>query len=116
MSNSRLAYSTENGSVCPDCGKPADECVCGNGVVGTKKDGVVRIRREVKGRAGKTVTTISGIPLARMQLEAVASELKRRCHAGGSVKAGVIVIQGDHRKTAMSILEAKGYKVKLAGG
>jgi translation initiation factor 1 len=74
------------------------------------------VRREVKGRAGKTVTTIEGVPSKGDALEKIASELKRRCSAGGSVKDGVIVLQGDHRKTVVPMLEEKGYRVKIAGG
>jgi translation initiation factor 1 len=90
--------------------------VCGNADSLSRNDGVVRVRREVKGRAGKTVTTVSGLPLRGGTLEVLASDLKRRCSVGGSVKDGVIILQGDHRKTIVPLLEDKGYKVKLAGG
>jgi translation initiation factor 1 len=116
IEKSRLVYSTERGRVCSDCGNAADECVCGGGSAKARNDGVVRVRREVKGRAGKTVTTIEGVPLGGEAIEALGSELKRRCSAGGSVKGGVIVLQGDHRKTVVPLLQAKGYNVKLAGG
>jgi len=76
----------------------------------------VRVRREVKGRRGKTVTTISGVPLPADALRALAAELKRRCGTGGSAKDGVIEIQGDHRDALVEELEARGYTVKLAGG
>jgi len=79
-------------------------------------DGVVRVKREVAGRRGKPVTTIHGLPLASDALEALASELKRRCGCGGSAKQGVIEIQGDHRDTVIAELEARGYTVKRAGG
>ena len=77
-------------------------------------DGVVRIFREKGGRGGKTVTVVRGLPAA--QLEPLASELKRRCGSGGAVKADAVEIQGDHREKAAALLEAKGYRVKLAGG
>jgi translation initiation factor 1 len=77
---------------------------------------VVRVRREVQGRNGKTVTTISGVPLPQEALRALASELKRRCGTGGSAKDGVIEIQGDHREVLVAELAARGYAVKLAGG
>jgi translation initiation factor 1 len=70
----------------------------------------------VKGRRGKTVTTISGVPLASDALRELAGELKRRCGSGGSAKDGVIEIQGDHRDTLVAELEDRGYTVKLAGG
>jgi translation initiation factor 1 len=74
------------------------------------------VRREVKGRRGKTVTSIEGIPLPEDELRLFASELKRLCGTGGSVKDGVIEIQGDHRDTLIAALESRGYTVKRAGG
>jgi translation initiation factor 1 len=79
-------------------------------------DGVVRVRREVKGRRGKPVTTVEGVPLDADALRELASELKRRCGTGGSVKDGVIEIQGDHRDDVIPLLEARGWRVKRAGG
>lgn len=98
----------------------------GTGRIGPKKDpepprrprgdGIVRVRRETKGRRGKTVTSIGGIPLADEGLHTLGGELKRRCGSGGSVKDGVIEIQGDHRDTLVTELEARGFTVKRAGG
>jgi translation initiation factor 1 len=79
-------------------------------------DGIVRVRREVAGRRGKAVTTISGVPLASDGLRDLAAELKRRCGAGGSVVDRVIESQGDHRDTVIAELESRGYTVKRAGG
>ncbi len=79
-------------------------------------DGIARVRRETKGRGGKTVTSVSGIELASDGLRDLAKELKQHCGTGGSVKDGVIEIQGDHRATIVSALEERGYDVKLAGG
>ena len=79
-------------------------------------DGIVRVRRETQGRGGKTVTTVSGVGLASDELLALASDLKRRCGTGGSVKDYVIEIQGDHRAAIVAELELRGFKVKLAGG
>jgi len=79
-------------------------------------DGVVRVRREVKGRRGKPVTTVVGVPLDAAALRDLASELKRRCGSGGSVKDHVIEIQGDHRDEIVPLLEARGWRVKRAGG
>jgi translation initiation factor 1 len=76
----------------------------------------VRVRREVKGRRGKTVTTVTGLPLAESELKDLAGELKRCCGTGGTAKAGVIEIQGDHRDTLVRELEGRGYTVKRAGG
>jgi len=116
VSHSSIVYSTKHGRMCPRCGRPKTDCACGKAPSFSARDGIVRVRREVKGRAGKTVTTIDGLPLKGAALEALASELKRRCSAGGSVKDGIIVLQGDHRSAAVPLLESKGYKVKLAGG
>jgi translation initiation factor 1 len=111
-----IVYSTEHGRMCPECGRPKGACACRGRSAAPPSDGIVRVRREVKGRAGKTVTTVHGLPLRGSALETLASELKRKCSAGGSVKDGVIVIQGDHRNAVVPILEARGYRVKQAGG
>ncbi len=79
-------------------------------------DGIVRIRREVKGRKGKGVTTVSGIARDAHGLKQLAAELKRKCGTGGSVKDGVIVIQGDHRATILLEMQKNGFTAKLAGG
>jgi translation initiation factor 1 len=111
-----LVYSSGAGRVCPHCGRAVDDCVCRKNPRAQRGDGIVRVRREVKGRRGKTVTTLSGIPLSEDELRALAGELKRRCGTGGSAKNGVIEIQGDHRETLVESLREKGYSVKLAGG
>ena len=121
MENSRLVYSTDRGRVCPKCGKPAAGCVCRKRKKPAKPsgypdDGIVRIRREVKGRKGKTVTAVFGIPLEDKALQGYAKILKQRCGSGGSVKDGVIFIQGDHRKTLQDEIGKQGYTVKIAGG
>ncbi len=77
-------------------------------------DGVVRVFREKGGRGGKTVTVVRGLPVA--ELESVASDLKRHCGSGGSVKSGAVEIQGDHREKVAARLTAQGRRVKLAGG
>jgi translation initiation factor 1 len=79
-------------------------------------DGVIRIRREVKGRGGKTVTVASGFQLDDDGLKQLAAELKRRCGTGGSAKNGEILIQGDHRETLLAELKQKGFAVKRSGG
>jgi translation initiation factor 1 len=77
--------------------------------------GTVRVSRETKGRKGKGVTLISGIPLHPDGLRELAKEFKQTCGSGGTVKAGVIEIQGDHRETLMELLIQKGYRVKPSG-
>ena len=79
-------------------------------------DGVVRIFRERGHRGGKTVTVIRGLPDRGPKLDALALELKRLCGAGGTVRDGLLEIQGDHRERIADRLRALGYRVKLAGG
>ena len=74
------------------------------------------MRREVAGRRGKAVTTVSGVPVDDAGLKELAGKLKKRCGVGGSVKGGVIEIQGDHRAVVLEILKAEGYTPVLAGG
>ncbi|MDD2388879.1 MAG: translation initiation factor Sui1 [Desulfobacterales bacterium] len=116
--NSRLVYSTGNGRICPGCGMPVAGCVCRrkNKAPGPKGDGIVRIGRETKGRKGKGVTTITGIPLPHDGLLKLAKQLKQKCGTGGTVKDGVIEIQGDHRSMLIEELTRQGYTVKQSGG
>ena len=79
-------------------------------------DGVVRVGRETKGRKGKGVTVITGLPLAHDELARLATRLKKRCGSGGTVRDGVIEIQGDHRDLLVTELDGLGYRVKRAGG
>jgi translation initiation factor 1 len=78
--------------------------------------GRVKVRRETGGRRGKTVTTVSGVPVDEAGLRELAGRLKKRCGVGGSAKDGVIELQGDHRETVVEVLRADGYDVVLAGG
>ncbi|MFT0698975.1 stress response translation initiation inhibitor YciH [Citrobacter meridianamericanus] len=105
-SNSRLVYSTDSGRI--DEPKTAPER--------TKGDGIVRIQRQTSGRKGKGVCLITGVDQDDAELAKLAAELKKKCGCGGAVKDGVIEIQGDKRDLIKSLLEAKGMKVKLAGG
>lgn len=110
-----LVYSTEHGRICPGCGRPVDACECRSSSM-TVADGLVRVSRETKGRKGKGVTLITGVPLAGEELKALAKTLKARCGSGGTVRDGVIEIQGDHRDLLLAVLSEKGWKVKRAGG
>ncbi|SDS97901.1 translation initiation factor Sui1 [Pseudomonas oryzae] len=110
-----LVYSTDAGRHCPDCGKPIGECICGQPVI-PAGDGIARVRRETKGRGGKTVTTVSGVSLAGEELKELASALKKRCGTGGALKDGVIEIQGDHVELLLGELEKRGFRAKKSGG
>ena len=81
-----------------------------------RKPGVVRVGRETKGRKGKGVTLVTGVPLAAAELAKLGKELKKKCGTGGTVKDGVIEIQGDHRDRLVAELEKRGWTVKRAGG
>jgi translation initiation factor 1 len=120
MKNSRLVYSTETGRVCPKCQRPVSDCTCQSkrpkSQTSTGHDGIIRIRREVKGRKGKTATVVYGFEPERDDLKTLAKELKQHCGTGGSAKKGMIIIQGDHRAKIQQLLKKKGYTVKLAGG
>jgi len=111
-----LVYSTHHGAMCPTCRKAVTQCTCRRVAVPPKGDGIVRVGRETKGRKGNGVTIVTGLPLAGAALQDVASQLKRRCGSGGTVKDGVIEIQGEHRDAVVTELERQGYKVKRAGG
>ncbi len=117
LKNSTLVYSTEYGKICPDCGKPIKKCLCSQhkNTAQIKNDGIVRLSRETKGRKGKGVTLISGIPLDTKELKNIAKSLKKKCGCGGSLKNGIIEIQGDHRDTLEKELASLGYKIKRAG-
>ncbi|MGX2949742.1 stress response translation initiation inhibitor YciH [Ursidibacter sp. B-7004-1] len=101
-----LVYSTEVGRIQPEKEK----------IERPKGDGIVRIQRQTSGRKGKGVCVITGLDLDDKALMSLASELKRRTGCGGSIKDGVIEIQGDHRDTLKQILEQKGFSVKFSGG
>lgn len=117
MPNSRTVYSTEQGRLCPDCRQALAACKCSALAKQTiKGDGSVRISRETKGRKGKGVTLVSGLPLAEDALKQQASALKQLCGTGGTLKDGVIEIQGDHRDKLLAHLQKAGFKVKLVGG
>lgn len=117
----KLVYSSDWGEMCPDCRKPVDKCTCGSKktAVSTNqspRDGIVRVGRETKGRKGKGVTVISGLPLSEDKLAQLAKELKRKCGSGGTLRSGVIEIQGDHRDAIVNELQKLGYVVKRVGG
>jgi translation initiation factor 1 len=113
----RLVYSTETGRMCPDCGRPVADCACkANAKAAPVGDGVVRVSRSTKGRGGKCVTLIKGVALDAIALAALGKQLRSACGSGGTVKDGVIEIQGDHCDLVMDKLTALGLAPKRAGG
>lgn len=111
-----LVYSSELGRICPGCGETAKTCACRKRRGDDSGDGIVRIRRETRGRGGKTVTVILGVPLDEQGIRNLSGELKRRCGTGGTVKDGAIEIQGDHCDLLAADLRTRGFRVKRAGG
>ncbi len=124
----RLVYSSEQGRMCAECGRTETRCKCRGKSVRTRikarevaaareaSDGTVRVARSTKGRKGKTVSTVTGVPVEPDELQKLAGDLKRKCGTGGALKDGVIEIQGDHRDTLFAELESRGFTVKRAGG
>jgi translation initiation factor 1 len=110
-----LVYSTESGRMCPGCRLPVATCVCKRAVL-PAGDGVVRVSREVKGRGGKTVTLVRGLPVDSAALDDWGKRLRTACGSGGTVKDGVIEVQGDHADRVATLLREGGFTVKRAGG
>lgn len=102
----RLVYSTDRGRIKEEPKQEARR----------ESDGIVRIQRETKGRKGKGVTCVRGLPGTDSELRLLLAEMKKRCGCGGALKDGVIEIQGDKRTEIKALLEVRGHKVKLAGG
>jgi translation initiation factor 1 len=102
--------------MCPVCRKALALCICKSVQAPLKTDGIVRVSRETKGRGGKGVTLVKGVPLSGDALTALGKQLKTACGSGGTVKDGVIEVQGDHRERVIELLNGHGYTVKRAGG
>lgn len=110
-----LVYSTESGRMCPACRQPIAQCACKANSV-PKGDGVVRVSRQTKGRGGKSVTLVKGLALDAAALALLGKQLRTACGSGGTVKDGVIEIQGDHCDLVMEALGKQGHDPKRAGG
>jgi len=116
-SDYRVVYTTDEGALCPECKRPKAKCGCaGVRKLEVKGDGNVRVRRETNGRSGKTVTTIAGLAMNQVELQALLKDFKRVCGAGGAIKDGTIEIQGDHCDRILGELGRRGIKAKRAGG
>lgn len=112
-----LVYSTEAGRICPQCRRPVAQCVCrAQARAQPAGDGVARVRLETKGRKGKGVTVVWGVPVDEAGLQQLGKQLKAACGTGGTVKDGQIEVQGDHVAQVMETLRQRGYQVRKAGG
>ena len=114
-SNGGLVYSTESGRMCPACRQPVAACAC-EAAPAPAGDGVVRVSRQSKGRGGKTVTLVKGVALAPAALALLGKQLRAACGSGGTVKDGVIEVQGDHCERVMETLARLGHAPRRAGG
>ncbi len=114
--NSSPVYSTNGGRLCPKCQNLIDKCTCKPAPDVSASAARVRVARETKGRKGKGVTLITGLPMHPEGLKDLAKELKQKCGSGGTVKKGTIEIQGDHRDVIVKELQNRGYAAKRSGG
>lgn len=103
--NSRLVYSTDGQHLITQAEASASPFAA---------DGIVRLRRETKGRKGAGVITIHGVPSA--QQKSIASLLKKKCGTGGALKDGIIEIQGDKRQLIETELAKAGFTTRWVGG
>jgi len=115
---SGLVYSTEGGMLCPRCRRPVADCRCAAeaAAVAPRGDGVARVQRESKGRGGKTVTVVRGLPLDGEALAALGKALRTACGTGGTLRDGQLELQGDHVDAVLAALAARGLRAKRAGG
>ncbi len=113
-----LVYCTDGGGrMCPGCRQAAAQCICRQSSQAVPAgDGIARVSRETKGRGGKAVTLVKGVPLGDTALAQLGKELKAACGSGGTVKDGVIEMQGDHVERVVAALHKLGHKAKRAGG
>ena len=111
-----LVYSTDTGRTCPTCRRGVADCRCRETGPAPKCDGIVRVGRETKGRKGAGVTLVTGVPLTGDALDALAKTLKQRVGSGGTVKDGVIELQGDHRDVVVADLSKNGWTGKPVRG
>jgi translation initiation factor 1 len=108
-----LVYSTEVGRTCPECRQAQAACVCkARAKAAPAGDGVVRVSRQSKGRGGKTVTLVKGLALDGVELALLGKQLRTACGAGGTVKDGVIEVQGDHCELLIATLGKLGHRAK----
>ena len=111
-----LVYSTDSGRICPGCGQPQGACACRALAQAARPvpaaDSTARVGRETKGRGGKTMTVVHGLPLADEALATLGKRLRQACGAGGTARDGVLEVQGDHVAKVLAWLQAEGFKAK----
>lgn len=117
---SRLVYSTDSGRMCPGCRQAVAACSCqasaAVSAAATAAGGIARVARQTKGRSGKCVTTVSGLGLDPVALNALGKLLRSACGSGGTVKDGVLEVQGDHVEQILQLLAKEGQCAKRTGG
>lgn len=112
-----LVYSTDGGRMCPHCRQPLAACRCAaQAAARPSGDGIVRVGRQTQGRGGKVVTRVHGVPGDAAALAALGRRLRAACGTGGTVKDGVIELQGEHRDRVVALLQQEGHAVRRAGG
>ena len=123
MSNDRTVWVSGIGRIryCARCRKPEQECICRQSTQvaerpGMPRDGIVRLARDRKGRNGKTVTIVTGLPDDPVVRDELGRSLRKLCGAGGTTRNGVVEIQGDHVERLYVHLVGLGYQVKRSGG
>ena len=111
--NARPVYSTESGRICAGCGWPEHNCQCSRKAEEPVPSRIIaKLRMEKKGRGGKTVTVVDGLPRNAAFLKDLSQDLKRACGTGGAVQEGAIELQGDLRDRVRELLQKKGIVVK----
>jgi translation initiation factor 1 len=121
-SDRRVVYSTEHGQLDKPMSdhkrskkKGRKDLSNTQAIKNPAKQGI-RIRRESKGRGGKTVSIVDGLPLSEKEMKTLLKKLKAQLGTGGALKNGVLEIQGEHRDKLLQLLEKEGYQAKLSGG
>lgn len=112
--NARTVYSTDRGKICPGCGWPQDDCKCSSSLVRDEPVPVritAKLRMEKKGRGGKTVTVVYGLPRNTAFLRDLTQELKRACGTGGAAVEDGVELQGEMRDRIRDFLQKKGWTV-----
>jgi translation initiation factor 1 len=113
----RIVYSTGAGRICPGCRRLLAQCTCGKSARSRPAaPAAISVGRQTQGRAGKAVTVVTGLALTPEELAALARELKQHCGSGGTVRAGAIEIQGEHRDRLLAELQRRGLAARRSSG